>query len=191
MDVKRLAIPEVMILKPQRVRDARGFFTELYSRQKTAELGLPAFVQDNMSLSEKTGTLRGLHFQTPPHPQAKLVSVLSGAILDVAVDARRGSPTFGRHVSHVLDADGGEQMYVPVGFLHGFVTLKPDTRVMYKVSDVYAPGCDGAVLWSDPDLAIDWGLGVDAATLSAKDEGAQRFADFDTPFTYSAAEAVL
>ncbi|WP_369062399.1 dTDP-4-dehydrorhamnose 3,5-epimerase [Caulobacter sp. 73W] len=190
MDVKRLAIPEVMVLKPQRVRDARGFFTELYSYAKTAKLGLPVFVQDNMSLSEQVGTLRGLHFQTPPHPQAKLVSVLSGAVLDVAVDARRGSPTFGQHVSHVLDADGGEQMFVPVGFLHGFVTLKPDTRVMYKVSDVYAPGCDGSVLWSDPDLAIDWGLGADQAILSAKDEGAQRFADFASPFEYAPPEPV-
>ncbi len=189
MDVKRLAIPEVMVLKPERMQDARGFFTELYSRDKTAKLGLPAFVQDNMSLSKKVGTLRGLHFQTPPHPQAKLVSVLSGAILDVAVDARRGSPTFGQHVSHVLDADGGEQMYVPVGFLHGFVTLRPDTRVLYKVSDVYAPGCDGSILWSDPDLAIDWG-DVDEAILSAKDASAQRFAEFASPFEYDASEAV-
>ncbi|WP_269715338.1 dTDP-4-dehydrorhamnose 3,5-epimerase [Caulobacter sp. NIBR2454] len=191
MDVKRLTIPEVMVLKPPRLRDTRGFFTELYSLQKTAELGLPTFVQDNMSLSEEAGTLRGLHFQSPPHAQAKLVSVLTGAILDVAVDARLGSPTYGHHVSHVLDCEAGEQMYVPVGFLHGFVTLQPQTRVLYKVSDIYAPACDGAVRWDDPDLAIDWGLTQGAATLSPKDASAQAFADFTSPFQHAPSEPTL
>ena len=124
-----------------------------------ADLGVThPFVQDNMSLSRGVGTLRGLHFQSPPHAQAKLVSVLQGRIYDVAVDVRTGSPTYGQHVGAELDGAEGWQIYVPAGFLHGFVTREADTIVQYKVNDVYAPDCDGAVLWNDPDLAIDWGI---------------------------------
>ncbi len=183
MDVRRLAIPEVFLIKPQRRGDDRGFFVETYKAAVLAEQGVThPFVQDNMSLSRVPGTLRGLHFQSPPHAQAKLVSVVQGRILDVAVDARQGSPTFGQHVAAELDGEEGWQIYVPAGFLHGFVTRAPDTIVQYKVSDVYAPDCDGGVLWNDPDLAIDWGLSADQAQLSAKDAVAQRFADFKSPF---------
>jgi dTDP-4-dehydrorhamnose 3,5-epimerase len=183
MQIRRLEIPEVFLVKPVRRGDDRGWFAETFKAGWLADQGVThPFVQDNMSLSRIEGTLRGLHFQSPPHAQAKLVSVLSGRILDVAVDARRGSPTYGRHVSAELDAEEGWQIYVPVGFLHGFVTRAPDTRVAYKVSDVYAPDCDGGVLWNDPDLAIDWGLNGATPELSAKDAVAQRFADFNSPF---------
>jgi dTDP-4-dehydrorhamnose 3,5-epimerase len=183
MDVARLAIPEVFLVKPQRRGDDRGFFVETYKAAALAELGVThPFVQDNMSLSRVVGTLRGLHFQSPPHAQAKLVSVLSGRILDVVVDVRKGSPTYGQHVSAELDGEEGWQIYVPAGFLHGFVTRAPDTIVQYKVSDVYAPDCDGGVLWNDPDLGIDWGIGAADAQLSPKDAAAQRFADFKSPF---------
>jgi dTDP-4-dehydrorhamnose 3,5-epimerase len=183
MEIRRLEIPDVFLIKPVRRGDDRGWFAETYKASVLAEAGVThPFVQDNMSLSRHEGTLRGLHFQTPPHAQAKLVSVLSGAILDVAVDVRKGSPTYGRHVAAELDAEEGWQIYVPVGFLHGFVTRAPDTRVSYKVSDVYAPDCDGGVLWNDSDLGVDWGLGTLTPELSAKDQAAQRFADFQSPF---------
>lgn len=185
MDAERLDIPEVVLLKPRRFGDDRGFFVETYNQRQLAAAGIDTvFVQDNMSYSAAVGTLRGLHYQRPPQAQAKLVSVLSGRILDVAVDVRRGSPTFGRHVKAELTADNGWQLYVPAGFLHGFVTLEPDTRVAYKVSDFYAPECDGAVRWDDPALAIDWAVGPDGAHLSPKDAAAPAFADFDTPFAY-------
>lgn len=183
MEIRRLEIPDVFLIKPVRRGDDRGWFAETFKASVLADAGVThPFVQDNMSLSRVPGTLRGLHFQSPPHAQAKLVSVLSGKILDVAVDARKGSPTYGRHVAAELDAEEGWQIYVPVGFLHGFVTRVPDTRVTYKVSDVYAPDCDGGVLWSDPDLGIDWGLNGMTPELSAKDQVAQRFADFKSPF---------
>ena len=183
MDVIRLAIPEVFLVKPLRRGDDRGFFVETYKAAALAELGVThPFVQDNMSLSRVVGTLRGLHFQSPPHAQAKLVSVLQGRIYDVAVDVRKDSPTYGQHVGAELDAAEGWQIYVPAGFLHGFVTREPDTIVQYKVSDVYAPDCDGGVLWNDPDLGIDWGISAEQAQLSAKDAVAQRFADFKSPF---------
>jgi dTDP-4-dehydrorhamnose 3,5-epimerase len=184
MDVERLEIPEVLLLRPRRFADERGFFVETYQRERLAAAGIACdFVQDNLSHSAKAGTLRGLHYQRPPHAQAKLVSVLAGRILDVAVDARRGSPTYGRHVKAELTADEGTQLFVPEGFLHGFVTLEPDTRVAYKVSDYYAADCDGGVRWDDPDLAIDWG--VKAPLLSPKDAAAPSFAAFDNPFTYA------
>jgi len=183
MDVVRLDIPEVLLLRPRRFSDARGYFAETYQAAEAAEAGVPdTFVQDNLSFSALAGTVRGLHFQAPPHAQAKLVTVLTGRILDVAVDVRRGSPTFGRHVKAQLSADDGLQIYIPAGFLHGFVTLDPDTRVFYKVSDVYSPACDGAVRWDDPDLAIDWGVSSAQAVLSDKDAAAQAFADFASPF---------
>lgn len=186
MDLRRLSIPEVLVLKPRRHADERGYFMESYSRAAMATLGLePVFVQDNVSLSRQVGTLRGLHYQRPPQAQAKLIQVLQGRILDVAVDVRRGSPTYGRHVTVELSADGGEQAFIPEGFLHGFVTLEPDTLVLYKVNAPYAPDCEGAVRWNDADLGIDWGLGAGAATLSAKDAVAPAFADLDSPFVYA------
>jgi dTDP-4-dehydrorhamnose 3,5-epimerase len=186
MEVQRLEIPEVLLLRPRRFGDERGFFVETYQRRRLEGAGITCnFVQDNLSCSTKAGTLRGLHYQRPPHAQAKLISVIAGRVLDVAVDVRRGSPTFGRHVKAELSADDGAQLFVPEGFLHGFVTFEPDTRVIYKVSDYYAADCDGAVRWDDPDLAIDWGLDAAALTLSGKDAAAPAFKDFDTPFAYA------
>ena len=135
-------------------------------------------------MSHRAGTVRGLHFQRPPQAQAKLVSVPRGRIFDVAVDARRGSPTYGRSVFAELSAENGQQVFVPEGFLHGYATLEPDTLVAYKASAPYAAECDGAVLWSDPDLAIAWPVSRTEAVLSPKDAAAPLFADFDSPFVY-------
>lgn len=185
IEIEPLAIPEVKRIIPARFRDDRGYFSEIYNRRRLAELGIEAdFCQDNHSLSTAEGTLRGLHFQAPPFAQAKLVRVLRGAILDVAVDAREGSPTFGRHVSTELSAENGAQLFVPAGFLHGFVTRAPDTEVAYKVNAHYDRTSEGSVLWNDPDLAIDWGIPSDAVILSGKDAIAPIWADFKTPFTY-------
>ena len=146
------------------------------------------FVQDNQSLSATKGTLRGLHFQSPPHAQDKLVRCGRGRLWDVAVDIRHGSPTFGRWHGEELSAGNGRQLLVPKGFLHGFVTLEPDTEILYKCTDVYAPACDGAVRWDDPDLAIDWPL-QGAPVLSAKDAAAPLLRDFTSPFVWDPAEA--
>jgi dTDP-4-dehydrorhamnose 3,5-epimerase len=135
-----------------------------------------------MSLSAEVGTIRGLHFQKPPHAQAKLVMVLQGAILDVAVDIRRASPTFGRHVAVELSAAAGNQLLIPRGFAHGFCTLEPGTQVMYKVDDFYAPESDAGIFWADPDLAINWPVRVDQAHLSPKDLGLPRLKDIESPF---------
>ena len=139
------------------------------------------WVQDNHSMSGKTGTLRGLHYQSPPHAQDKLVRCSRGAIYDVAVDVRLGSVTYGKWVGVDLTPDNGWQLLVPKGFLHGFVTRLPDSEVQYKCSDTYAPDCDGGVAWHDPDIGIDWGF-VDQAALSAKDRAAPAFRDFNSPF---------
>lgn len=186
MDIERLAIPDVLILKPPRFGDSRGFFSETYNRRRLAALD-PAldvdFVQDNQSLSAERGTVRGLHFQTPPHAQAKLVRVVRGAILDVAVDLRHGSPTYGRHVSAEISADAWNQIFVPVGFAHGFCTLEPNTEVIYKVTDYYAPECDKGVLWNDAALGIGWPVDGDAAVLSDKDRRHPRLAELPVWFT--------
>ena len=187
MDLRRLSIPDVLVLRPRRHADDRGYFMESYSRIAMATLGLePVFVQDNLSLSRQVGTLRGLHYQRPPKAQAKLIQVIQGRILDVAVDVRRGSPTYGRSAAVELSADSGEQVFIPVGFLHGFVTLEPDTLVLYKVDAPYAPECEGSVRWDDASLGIDWG--VSAAVLSAKDAVAPAYADLDSPFVYAEPE---
>lgn len=187
MDLRRLSIPDVLVLRPRRYADDRGYFMESYSRIAMATLGLePVFVQDNLSLSRQVGTLRGLHYQRPPKAQAKLIQVIQGRILDVAVDVRRGSPTYGRSAAVELSADSGEQVFIPAGFLHGFVTLEPDTLVLYKVDAPYAPECEGSVRWDDASLGIDWG--VSAAVLSAKDAVAPAFADLDSPFVYAEPE---
>jgi dTDP-4-dehydrorhamnose 3,5-epimerase len=190
MDVVRLEIPEVLLLRPRRFADPRGWFNETWSRQALAQAGLACdFVQDNLSYSARAGTVRGLHFQAPPHAQSKLVAVVTGAVLDVVVDVRRGSPTYGRHVSARLDAETGWQIFVPVGFLHGFVTLQDDTRVTYKVDAPYAPAAEGAVIWNDPDLAIAWGVEPARAILSDKDAAAPRFADLASPFSFAGVAA--
>src|SRR5688500_2285073 len=163
-------ISDVKLLVPKKWGDHRGFFSEVYSRKTLAALGLDVeFVQDNHSLSAEKGVVRGLHYQVPPFAQGKLVRVVRGAVLDVAVDIRRASPTFGRHVRAVLSADNWQQVYVPPGFAHGFVTLEANTEVLYKVTDYYAPEHERGVLWNDPALGIDWGIDPRSATLSKKD----------------------
>ncbi|MBK1836043.1 dTDP-4-dehydrorhamnose 3,5-epimerase [Azospirillum sp. YIM B02556] len=170
MDVVSLDIPEIKIIRPKKFGDHRGFFSETYTKKTFEAAGLHYdFVQDNHSLSAEVGTVRGLHFQLPPFAQDKLVRVVRGAILDVAVDIRKDSPTFGRHVSAVISAAEWNQILVPVGFAHGFCTLEPDTEVIYKVTNYYSPEHDRGLLWNDPDLGIDWPVPADKARLSDKD----------------------
>ena len=181
--VVELEIPDVKLVTPTRFGDARGFFSETFHAERFRAAGITAdFVQDNHSLSATAGTVRGLHYQSPPFAQAKLVRVLRGAILDVAVDVRPGSATYGKWVKAELSAENGVQIFVPRGFLHGFVTCVPDTEIAYKVDNYYSKESDGAVRWDDPDLAIDWEIDITSVTLSAKDLGAARFCDFASPF---------
>ena len=186
MQLAPTALPGVLILTPARFGDARGWFSETWNAARMTEAGLDlAFVQDNHSFSVEKGTLRGLHFQRPPHAQDKLVRCTRGAILDVAVDIRKGSPHYGKWVGVELSAENGQQLLVPKGFLHGFLTLTPDCEVQYKCTDIYAPDCDGAVAWDS--VGIDWGLQGATPILSAKDAVAQALADFDSPFSYEGA----
>ncbi len=179
------SIPDVILVEPKRHGDDRGFFMETFRADAFHEAGVHGpFVQDNHSMSRRAGVLRGLHFQTPPHPQAKLVRCTRGAILDVAVDIRNGSPTYGAHVAVELSADDARQLYVPVGFAHGFVTLADDTEVQYKVTDYYARECDRAIAWNDPALAIEWPTAIGAPALSEKDAAAPRLADCPDFFQY-------
>ena len=183
MKIVETEIPAVKVLIPRRFGDSRGWFSETWNRKVLAEAGLDLdFVQDNQSLSGPAGTVRGLHFQSPPFAQDKLLRVLRGAILDVAVDLRGGSPTFGRHVTVRLDAAEGAQILVPKGFAHGFVTLEPDTEVLYKVTNYYAPQHDHGLLWNDPDLGIAWPVTEAEAHLSDKDRRQPRLRDIQTPF---------
>ncbi|MQX37747.1 dTDP-4-dehydrorhamnose 3,5-epimerase [Roseospira navarrensis] len=186
MEIEALDIPEVRILKPRKFGDHRGFFSETYNKNALAEAGIHLdFVQDNHSLSATPGTLRGLHFQTPPMAQDKLVRVVRGAVWDVAVDIRAGSPTYGRWVGAEISAAAWNQILVPAGFAHGFLTLTPDTEVEYKVTAFYAPDCDKGLAWDDPDLAIDWPLpaGLDRPVLSEKDARQPRLRDGPAWFT--------
>jgi dTDP-4-dehydrorhamnose 3,5-epimerase len=177
LSVEDTAIPAVKIVTPKRLGDHRGFFSETWSRKSFLEAGLDLdFVQDNHSLSAAVGTLRGLHFQSPPFAQAKLVRVTRGAILDVAVDIRASSPSFGRHVAVELSAGNWRQLLVPGGFAHGFVTLEPDTEVLYKVTAPYAPEHDHGLAFDDPALGIDWRLPQAQLTLSDKDRKHPRLA---------------
>lgn len=185
MDVEPLSISDILLLRPKKHGDARGFFSETFNAERFAAAGAPtAWVQDNHSYSAESGVVRGLHFQAPPKAQAKIVRVLKGAIYDVAVDIRRGSPTYGRWVGAELSAENWTQIYVPRGMLHGFCTLTPDVEVLYKVDAPYAPELEGAVRWDDPDLAIDWPIRAEEARLSAKDAAAPAFRDFDSPFMF-------
>lgn len=178
-------LPGVLVLEPRRFGDDRGFFSEVYNRARLAEHGITTeFVQDNQSLSARAGTLRGLHYQAPPHAQAKLVRCGRGRVLDVAVDFRAGSASFGRWTGVELSAENGRQLLIPEGFLHGFVTREPETEILYKCSDYYAPECDGAVRFDDPGIGIDWGLGGTEPVLSDKDARASAFAAFQSPFVW-------
>ncbi len=185
MQVDKLAIPDVLKITPRRFGDHRGFFAETYSARAYAEAGITDdFVQDNHSLSAQVGTVRGLHFQAPPHAQAKLVRCGRGAIFDLAVDVRKGSPTYGQWVGAELSADNGVQLYVPVGFAHGFATLQPDSEIVYKCSDYYAPETEGALIWNDSEVGIEW-PDIGEAVLSEKDAVAPTLADFESPFVWS------
>ena len=185
MQIEETALSGVLILTPRRFGDDRGFFSEVWNRSVLKSHGIDMdFVQDNHSLSRPVGTVRGLHYQSPPHAQDKLVRCGAGVVFDVAIDARAGSPTYGKWVGVELSAENGRQLLIPKGFLHGFVTRVPNSELLYKCSDVYAPDCDGAVRFDDPDLGIDWGIEPQAAILSDKDRCASSFADFKSPFIY-------
>ena len=187
MQIEKTSLPGVLILTPRRFGDARGWFSEVWNKQVLAAHGITYdFVQDNHSYSRDTGTVRGLHFQAPPHAQAKLIRCGRGRVFDVAVDIRKGSPTYGKWVGTELSAECGCQLLIPAGFLHGFVTRTPDAELLYKCSDVYAPECDGAVRFDDPDLGIDWGIDAATAILSDKDRAALSMRTFVSPFTYEA-----
>lgn len=181
--VEETPLAGLKIVRPRRFGDARGFFCETYSARDAAAQGIATvFVQDNHSVSTLAGTLRGLHFQAPPHAQAKLVRCGRGALFDVAIDLRRNSPTFGRWFGIELSFENGVQLLIPEGFAHGFVTRTPETEIVYKCSDYYAPETEGALIWNDPDIGIDWGLDGAAPVLSEKDAAAGRLRDFDSPF---------
>jgi len=178
----------VVILEPARHGDARGFFSEVWNRDRARAAGVDAeFVQDNQSLSLTKGTVRGLHYQAPPHAQAKLVRCGQGAVWDVAVDVRRGSPTYGQWVGVELSADNGRQLYIPAGFLHGFSTLTDRAELLYKCSDFYAPAADGAVRFDSAALGIDWRLGGAEPLVSDKDAAAPDFDEWESPFEWEAA----
>ena len=170
LEITATAIPDVKVLLPKSFTDARGAFSETFNAARFAEHGIKLdFVQDNQSWSAQAGTIRGLHFQSPPRAQAKLVRVVRGRIFDVAVDLRRASPTYGRWISEELSAQNRKQLLVPVGFAHGFCTLEPDTEVFYKVTDYFSPAHDLGIAWDDPDLAIAWPVPKDEVMLSEKD----------------------
>ena len=173
---------ELILIKPTRHEDERGFFSETYNRRRYKEFGIDmGFVQDNHSFSLKPGTLRGLHFQAPPNAQGKLVRCGKGAIFDVAVDIRKGSPTFGDWAGYELTEENGHQLYVPVGFAHGFLTLKPKSEIVYKCTDYYAPQAEGSIRWDDPSIDIEWPLSENII-LNERDAIAPLLKDFETPF---------
>jgi dTDP-4-dehydrorhamnose 3,5-epimerase len=183
MKVTPLAIPDVLLIEPTRHGDARGFFSEVWKESALSAAGLATrFVQDNHSHSAPPGVLRGLHFQRPPHAQGKLVRVVRGRILDIAVDIREGSPTYGQHVALELSAENWRQIWVPRGFAHGLITLEPDTEVLYKVDAEYNREADAGIAWDDPALAIAWPLPAGGPILSEKDARAPRLADIAPPF---------
>ena len=185
MQITDTALPEVKLIQPVRHGDARGYFSEVYREDALRKAGIGIdFVQDNQSMSASVGVLRGLHFQSPPMAQAKLIRVIAGSIVDVAVDIRRGSPRFGRHVACVLSAAEGNQLLVSEGFAHGFCTLEPNSEVIYKVNRYYSREDDRGLLWNDPALGIAWPVGAAAAILSDRDRRQPLLADLPAYFRY-------
>lgn len=183
MKVETLAIADVLLLTPKRFGDSRGFFSETFSAAREREAGIDhAFVQDNHSVSGARGTLRGLHCQIAPRAQGKLVRAVRGAIWDVAVDARRGSPTFGQHVALELSAANWQQLWIPPGFLHAFLTLEPDTEIVYKTTDYYDKASERGIIWNDPDLGIAWPTSIGDVVLSDKDKLLPRWAEMGNWF---------
>ncbi|MGE0724186.1 MAG: dTDP-4-dehydrorhamnose 3,5-epimerase [Alphaproteobacteria bacterium] len=186
MRIVDTAIPDVKLVLPERRGDSRGFFSEVFRRDAFAAAGIDVeFVQDNHSFSATPGTVRGLHFQTDPHAQGKLMRVARGAIYDVAVDVRRGSPTFGRHVGVTLSAEEWNQLWIPPGFAHGFCTITPDCEVLYKVTSYYSPAHDKGVMWNDPAIGIAWPVDPEAAMLSDRDRRHPRLAELPAYFDYA------
>ena len=189
MDIKETKIPGVFIVYPRRFSDDRGFFSESWSKRTLEQVGIKCdFVQDNHSFSKKVGTLRGLHFQYPPFAQAKLVRCGRGAFLDVVVDIRVGSPTFGQWVSEELSFENGKQLFVPEGFLHGFVTNVIETEIVYKCNNYYSPEHEGVVDFNDPGINIDWGLDLKVVITSSKDKISKSFLDIISPFKFEVKE---
>ncbi|MEQ9813933.1 MAG: dTDP-4-dehydrorhamnose 3,5-epimerase [Azospirillaceae bacterium] len=188
MQTETFDIAGPVLVTPRRFADARGFFSETYVRSRYGDAGIDAaFVQDNLAFSTDVDTIRALHFQHPPHAQAKLIQALRGAIVDAIVDLRRGSPSYGRSLAVLLSAENARQLYVPAGFAHGYRTVLPDTLVAYKVDDYYAPECEAGLPWDDPDLAIDWTAGgaappVGRPLLKPRDGSWPAFADYVSPF---------
>ena len=181
--VTELGISGVLLVSPKRFEDSRGYFMETYHAREFEQLGIRArFLQDNQALSKKAGTIRGLHFQEPPHAQAKLVRAVRGSLFDVAVDLRRGSPTFGHWIGTKLTAASAKQLFIPAEFAHGYCTLEPDTEVAYKCDAYYAVKSEGGILFSDPALGIEWPVAADMATVSDKDRALPLLADIVTPF---------
>jgi dTDP-4-dehydrorhamnose 3,5-epimerase len=190
LTVTPLAIADILLVEAKKSADERGFFSETYNRAAFMAHGIDAdFVQDNHSFSAARNVVRGLHFQIPPAAQAKLVRVVKGAILDVAIDIRHGSPTFGRHVSATISADAWNQIFIPEGFAHGFCTLEPNTEVIYKASARYSPEKDRGIRWNDPALSIVWPVDSSNAILSVRDEAHPRLSDIPAYFTYDAKSA--
>lgn len=184
LDVVETGLNGVLEARPRWLGDDRGSFAEVYNARRFAEHGVDAaFVQDNQSVSRDVGTVRGLHFQRPPYAQAKLVRAVAGRAYDVAVDLRAGSPTYGRYTAVTLDAQVGNQIYIPVGFAHGFCTLTPGTEIVYKVSAYYAPDHDAGIQWNDPDIGIPWPIDPASAVLSDKDRALPALAEIVSPFT--------
>ena len=178
-------MPNILLFAPTRHEDNRGWFREAYNARREARNGIDtSFVQDNQSLSVSIGTIRGIHFQTLPHGQAKLIQCTSGRLMDYVVDVRRGSPTYGQHLKVELSQDNGKVLFIPVGFGHAFVTLEPNTEISYKVSDFYDSDCDGGIRWDCPDIGIDWPSCASPAAISAKDRTLPLLKDFSSPFEY-------
>jgi len=185
IEITQTPLLDLLLITPRRFGDSRGFFSETWHQKRLLDHGLTLdFVQDNHSFSSQTGTVRGLHFQAPPHAQDKLVRCGRGRLFDVAVDIRRGSPSYGQWYGTELSFENGKQLLVPKGFLHGFSTLEPDTEINYKCTDYYAPDHEGAVLFNDPDIGIDWRVDPAKAVLSEKDQSAPQWRDFKSPFLF-------
>ena len=183
MNVEALPIPDVKLIIPPRFRDPRGFFSETWNQSRFADAGIPGpFVQDNHAVSTEAGVLRGLHCQVGPNAQGKLVRCVKGAIYDVAVDARQGSPTFGHYVGAEISADNWMQIWVPAGFLHGYCTLTAETEVIYKVTGAYDKAAERGVIWNDPDIGIKWPVAADRVILSDKDKVLPRLRDLPALF---------
>jgi dTDP-4-dehydrorhamnose 3,5-epimerase len=185
-------VAEVIVFTPRKFGDDRGWFAEIYNAKREAGLGITkSFVQDNQSFSLGKGTIRGIHFQLPPRPQAKLVRCTRGRLVDYVVDLRKGSPSFGQHVSVELTAENGRQLYIPIGLGHAFVTLEDETEITYKVTDYYAPDQDAGIRWDCPDIGINWPVDGTHAILSAKDKALPLLKDFESPFEYDGAPLQL